>query len=236
MADEAIHKQDLAEQVYRILLAKIVEREVPTGLRFTLRETAQSLKVSVTPVRDAILRLQVEGFVEVGPRGWLIPSLTLEIVREVFEARDMIEVYAAARAVERATDAELGALDEIIRGMAEVFADATCLDPVQYWELNARFHQTLVALAHNQRLIDLHAQLHCFALLRRLRALPQGGIDSADFQAHRAIQAAMHARDVVAVEWALRAHLVAAHNSLLARVAENESVLDAPPAQAAERS
>ena len=226
MANEAITKYGLAEQVYETLLRKIVQRELPSGTRFTLRDTAHSLKVSMTPVRDAMLRLQIEGFVAVGPRGWMIPDLTVASVQEVFEAREMIEVFTASQATRRASDAEIGQLARTIPEMEATFAAETCTDPSHYWELNSRLHQSIVQLAHNQRLTVLYDQLHVFALLRRLRALPDGGVGSVDCQEHRAIVAALRARDAELVENVLRAHLRGAHAALIQRMTDTTAISD----------
>ena len=221
MANEAITKYGLAEQVYETLLRKIVQRELPSGTRFTLRDTAHSLKVSMTPVRDAMLRLQIEGFVAVGPRGWMIPDLTVASVQEVFEAREMIEVFTASQATRRASEAEIGQLARTIPEMEAIFAAGACTDPSRYWELNSRLHQSIVRLAHNQRLTVLYDQLHVFALLRRLRALPDGGVGSVDCQEHRAIVAALCARDTEILENTLRSHLRGAHAALIQRMTDS---------------
>jgi DNA-binding GntR family transcriptional regulator len=120
-----------------------------------LQETALSAAggISRTPVRDALARLEQDGLLERAPRGYRVPLRTPEEIIDVYEARIVLESYAAATAALRHT-----ALDLI--GLRRVVADADATDDADaLWRLDTEFHALVRAAAHNRTVGRLLSQL-----------------------------------------------------------------------------
>jgi len=203
-----------AEKAYSAVRERILRGIYPPALRITEQEIADSTGVSRTPVREALRRLQAEGFVTViANQGALVTEWSPHDTDDVFELRALLEPYGAARAAQRITDA----------GIAELRALATA----QYHEserreegfierigdLNSRFHRQLQAFSGNARLTTLLPVLIEAPLVFRTFATyrPDEMLRSAAH--HLEIISALEARDP---EWAaavMRSHILAAQNS-----------------------
>src|SRR4051812_43670169 len=91
-----VDRTDLEERVYSELRARILARDLPPGTVLTLRQVAEALQVSATPVRDALRRLQSDGLVrDGGKHGYSVTGLDAQDVTDLFGARLAIEGYAA---------------------------------------------------------------------------------------------------------------------------------------------
>src|ERR1700759_1300273 len=93
-----------AEKAYRTVRERILRGDYPPALRITEQEIADSTGVSRTPVREALRRLQAEGFVTViANQGAIVTEWTDNDTNDVFDLRAVLEPYGAARAAQRAT-------------------------------------------------------------------------------------------------------------------------------------
>jgi DNA-binding GntR family transcriptional regulator len=110
----------LRERVYRTLKQAILEGRFSPGETLPTRSLAEVLGTSVMPVRDAMLRLNAEGGVEVLPnRAARLPVLSRESIAELYEVRLNLEGLAAALAAERITPDELAAVEQAFAGMMQ---------------------------------------------------------------------------------------------------------------------
>ncbi|RKR03414.1 GntR family transcriptional regulator [Kushneria sinocarnis] len=142
------------QQTQRALLTlreMILEGVLVSGERLWEPALARRIGVSRTPLREALVRLEHEGFI-VAPEGsgYRVRVFDHDYFRDAIELRGTLEGMAARRAAERDHDeASLGAMDELVEGIA-IIVDQPRLshaDFEQYMTLNAEFHQRLVALA-----------------------------------------------------------------------------------------
>ena len=140
----------LQEIVYRRLRDAIAAGELHQRDRVGLRELAQMLGVSTTPVREALRRLEAEGLVVVERgTGIQIRHLTPAAVREIVEMRMRLETMVMEDAMEHLTDADLQLAGEILdRG------DATT-DPDEWSSLNLQFHGVLYDRTEYRRTLSL---------------------------------------------------------------------------------
>src|SRR2546423_14949394 len=96
-----VSDESLADAAYRRISEAMASGELPPGARLVMDTLAAQLDISRTPVRDAMHRLQREGLIEpAGRRGFLVRALGPDLVRQLFEAREAIEVFAAYRVAE----------------------------------------------------------------------------------------------------------------------------------------
>ncbi|WP_223625431.1 GntR family transcriptional regulator [Microbacterium sp. EST19A] len=137
----------LAERVYRGLLRTIIDGDLTPGAWLKERDLSERFEVSRVPVRQALQRLEVEGFVTMSRnRGASVTPVTMADVEELFDARLCIEPYATRLA---ATRVHAGEADPSgLRGLLE-----RALAPAEVEELGASnlgFHREIVRLSGNR--------------------------------------------------------------------------------------
>src|SRR5688572_5988566 len=110
-AEEAL---TLADQAYAELKQMIFDFALMPGDRCSESELAQRLKVSRTPLRQALQRLEREGFLQVMPKiGWQVAPLDFDTFDELYDLRVLIECHAAHRLAEAEERAPLKALADV---------------------------------------------------------------------------------------------------------------------------
>src|SRR5512138_1286964 len=103
----------LPGSAYVFLREKILSGELPPHSWVKEQEIAAQLGVSRTPVREALARLELEGFVKSSPRrGAIVCQLELDEIDEIYEIRAALEHLVAKRACQRATVAEIDAMEQ----------------------------------------------------------------------------------------------------------------------------
>jgi DNA-binding GntR family transcriptional regulator len=173
-------------------------------VRLDERQLASDLGISRTPVREAMVQLEREGFVRAVPRrGIYVVRKTKREVIELITAWAALECMAARLITQKATDQEIAGL----RAMFATFENGRLhakLD--EYSEVNIEFHQTIIRMSGNQVLIDLAANL--FAHMRMIRRKTIGESDRADrsISDHMNIIRAIEARDTARAEALVRDH------------------------------
>ena len=106
--------ESLTQLVYQALRDAIISKRLPPGERVSEASLARQLRVSKTPVREALLRLHAIGLVEAdGGRGGRIVRPSAELIQHTYEVRGALESLAARLAVERATPAQRSQLLEL---------------------------------------------------------------------------------------------------------------------------
>lgn len=199
--------QSRAEEVYRQIKQDIATfRRIP-GDRFSEHELCAQLDVSRTPVRQALFRLQQEGFVEVMFRsGWRVLPFDFNTFDQLYDLRMVLETVAVHRLClqdEATSSPLLQALKERwLVPMAERSADAA---EVAAWD--EAFHETLVSAAGNAELARVHHDVtERIRIIRRLDFLQQFRID-ATYGEHAEILRAILARKADRADLLLRSHI-----------------------------
>ncbi len=138
-------------------------------------ELALRLGMSRTPVREALIRLEQEGFVELTPRrGMRVSALSPRDIREITEVLACLEVEAAERlALRRCTADELAQFDAAIAAMD---AALEAKDPERWNEADYRFHTLLIESCGNRHLVETAKQYlekaHRFRALTSVHRAP----------------------------------------------------------------
>jgi DNA-binding GntR family transcriptional regulator len=140
------------ERVTADLRQEIIAGSLRPGDRLVERELAERFGVSRVPVREAIRALVAEGFVHFEtPRRTVVRRLTPNDVKELFELREALEVYAAGLAASRATPQDLTEVRELLDRAA---AATEAGDAELITDLNSRLHDRIVAMAANSLLTE----------------------------------------------------------------------------------
>jgi GntR family transcriptional regulator, rspAB operon transcriptional repressor len=215
LASGPVERQDLRDQVHLILRAEIVQARLESGERLHVGRLADRLGVSPTPVKEALSRLAAEGLVEVGARGGtFVTRPTRASVDEIFDLREVLEQFAAARAMAVATEADLAQLTELSHSIRTRVQVDGSLAYEGFSHDDIAFYNLLVGLAGNKRLMQMYQDLHAYTIVARsyyqIRAKGRGK-DSAGHLAvseqHLAIVAAMRARNPDALRAAISTHI-----------------------------
>lgn len=140
-----------ASHVYQLILEDIVSGRLAPGQRLRERELSDQHSVSRIPVREALHRLEQDGFIVTAPRrGAVVRSLTLTDVDELFDLRMLLESFAAKRAAERvAAGAGGGRLAEILKLAQDATAEG---DEERASDLNTEFHAEIVNVSGHRLL------------------------------------------------------------------------------------
>lgn len=148
----------LAEQVARHIRGEIVSGTLRPDSRLVEQDLADRLGVSRVPVREALRRLETEGFITRLPRrGVVVASMTQEDLDDLFDVREVLEVQAVRLATQRARPEEIQELGDIVARCRVALEEG---DSEEFAALNGAFHDLIIEMAHNRVLSSLLAPLH----------------------------------------------------------------------------
>lgn len=215
------------DRVHALLREEIITGVLPGGSLHSIYEMAARLGVSRTPVRDAALRLADAGMVTIERnRGVRIRGLGVHDIREVFEARLLLEVPAAAHAATHGSEELLQELDDRVHGLTGAVEQH---DAAEFTRLDRQLHRAIMLASGNQRLADLveslrdTTQADGVSTIDRSRSIRDVQLE------HLPIVDAIRARDADAAAGRMREHLITTAVLLMRQVAEVTG--EEPPAQ-----
>ena len=149
--------QPLREVVAEALRDAIKSGTLAPGQRLMEIQLAEELGVSRTPVREAIRKLELEGYVVMMPRrGTYVASLSIRDVNDVFEIRTALDSLACALAAERITENELESLQRLL---VAIGGHIEAGDMEKIVETDMRFHDLLYQASRNTRLVGIISNL-----------------------------------------------------------------------------
>lgn len=195
----------LAGQVATILRDLIIQDKLRPGERIRERQLSERLKVSRTPLREAIKMLESERLVETLPnRGAVVANPEPELVHEMLQVLGALEGLGGRLATEHATDAQIA---EIRALHFEMLAAYCRQDKLAYFKLNQAIHKGIIVAGGNRVLVESHDQLN--ARLYRIRYLSNQRNERwhEAIEQHEAIVDALGARDGERLERLLNQHL-----------------------------
>jgi DNA-binding GntR family transcriptional regulator len=200
-------KRSLAEEVALRLRQAILNGQLAPGEPLPEQFLAESLDVSRGPVREALVQLEREGLVtRQRNRSAMVARLSEDDLEEVTSLRHALEFLAVRYACEKATAADLDAMQAVIDEMAACVAQG--MSEQQAADLDIRFHDRLYQASHHERLLAvwsiLRPQIYRFLLSRNVAAP-----DFADLLAggHQQILDAIRERDPQRAIAVLEGHL-----------------------------
>jgi DNA-binding GntR family transcriptional regulator len=192
----------LRQAVYDTLAEMIANGSLKPGQHLVESDLADQLGVSRQPIREALQRLAVDGWVELRPAyGAYVHIPTEEEVAQLLGVRSVLEAYSAREAAQHATSQNMGRLRELYQaGMAALASD----DESALVAANADLHGFIVQMSGNKVLSELISQVE-----RRVRwyytpiARPRG---REAWQEHDVLIKAIADGDAVAAERVMREH------------------------------
>jgi len=143
----------LRDKIASSIRDSIIEGKIKPGERLMEPEVAKTLGVSRTPLREAFLQLESEGFVKVFPRkGALVTETSLKDAEETYLIKGALEGIAAKLSAVNITDPEINILIGLNNHMEKI-AQSHEKDYKLFLEINARFHQKIYNASGNEKLI-----------------------------------------------------------------------------------
>ncbi|WP_293500678.1 GntR family transcriptional regulator [Roseateles sp.] len=194
-----------ARRVYQDLRHRILEMEMPPGMRIIERDIAAEHGVSRTPVHEAVQRLAEEGLIEIMQRsGTFVARIPIDQLEEAMLVRTALEIAVVERAARRVDAAGLAALQAILERQRDCVAAA---DMAGFHATDEAFHATLADIAGFPgvwlTILQAKTQIDRF---RRL-TLPIEGRMAGVVEEHTAVVEALSRRDPAAASDAMREHL-----------------------------
>lgn len=141
-----------SEAMYKILKQELLSGEIRGGQRMVIADLASKHNVSPMPVREAINRLQQEGWVDVVPHfGAVVKNIDIEKFTEIVEVRNQLEILAVMTAIPRMTPRAIQKLENIIEKMETTIGSTTMH---KFMALDRKFHFAIYDNSPNVFLIE----------------------------------------------------------------------------------
>ena len=197
----ALHVRTKAEAVYQELRARILDGSIEPASTLNQEALAARLGLSITPLREALRRLEAEGLVRLeAHRTMTVTPLTRRELNELYAVRLRLDPFAAALAAKNATDEQLTEIEGIARRRGE-------RTPQAILQLNRVFHRTVYSASGNLVLIGVLDQLWNRTDRYRLIVLHDRIHERSAGEEHREIATALKARDAERVEDLVQQHV-----------------------------
>ena len=143
-----------AGKAYKAIRKQLVARVLQPGQRLIEKAWAEKLNVNRADIRQALSRLLGEGLLKAGEKGgFFVKNFDRQEMEHFNEVRYIIETAAAKLAMERATKADIKKLEHVAQQMQMMAENGY---PLGVYEADLRFHEMLVALAHNKKLEQIY--------------------------------------------------------------------------------
>lgn len=206
-----------AGRAYRHLRGKLLAGDFEPGTRLLYGPIGKELGISATPVREAVGQLVNEGLVELVPQlGAIVRKIDRAELIELYEVREAIEPYAAGRAAERATEAQMQPITNQLNRMLELmekqrnataeFANKRLT--TQFEKADFAFHMLIIEATGNQALARTAVRSH---VLTRVFGTRRHRYDletmSRTCDDHQKILSAITARDAKRAQSAAASHI-----------------------------
>ena len=208
------------EYVAKVLREAILRSEIKPGERLDQTKIAEQLKVSRTPVRNALLILSNEGLVEMAPHaGAVVSEMQPAEIEEIYFIRGVLEGIAARLAAESLTDEDLALLGKRLQDLDRASK------PDEWIEHNKRFHLQIYSSAKRPRLLTLIASIHDLTLPYSYRYIGSEDHRRIASIGHHRIFEACQERDGLRAELAVKEHLETVCRGVLGSCEEPQSDL-----------
>ncbi len=156
--------KSLREQVYEYLKREISNNNLKSGEFININDISEKLGISKTPLRDALLQLEMDGFVKIYPRkGIVVNRLELNDIKNIYEIIGALECSVINSIADKFNDSYLDQMDRFNTEMKDALKRNNF---TEYYDNNLNFHNVYIELSDNkplmQTLITLKQRLYDF--------------------------------------------------------------------------
>jgi DNA-binding GntR family transcriptional regulator len=210
----------LNQKVYRILKAEIIEGSLKPGTKLLENNIAKQLGISRTPLREALRELAAEGFVKMNPnQAVVVSNASVEDVQEVLQIRGVLEGLAARLATKMINKEEIKELEKYQKRM-EYYTNKD--DVLAFSEMDAEFHELILNICGNNRLIQIRKNLSDQAHRYRIRSLSVPGRLKYSLKEHQEVVEALKRKDAEQADRLSQKHIENVLANILAHKEKEE--------------
>lgn len=196
----------LYQEVAELLRQRIFTRELEPGSWIDELKIAQDYGISRTPLREALKVLAAEGLVTMKVRrGAYVTEVSERDLSDVYHLLGLLEADAAGIVAATATESQIEELQSLHNEL-EAAVKPGQQDRAQFFEINERFHMRLLEIADNRWRDQMVADLRKVMKLNRHNSLLKSGRIEESLNEHRALMAAIAARDAQATLQRMQEH------------------------------
>jgi DNA-binding GntR family transcriptional regulator len=148
--DGQLEFSSLSEQVYSYLRRQMNQGNLIPGSTIHIGDIARQLGISKTPLRDALIHLELEGFVEILPRrGVLVKKLNIHDVKNAYDAVGLVEAFIVSSCIDRIESSHIKKLEELNE---TIISDIKKKDFSRLFSTNLKFHNVYLDISDNEPL------------------------------------------------------------------------------------
>ncbi len=202
MSELSLSPRALYQEVAELLRERIFSRELIPGSWIDELKLAEEYGISRTPLREALKLLAAEGLVTMKVRrGAYVTEVSDTDLANVYHLLALLESDAAGVVATKATETQLRELQELHNEL-----EKAVINRERFFEINEAFHMRLLEIANNRWRDQMVADLRKVMKLNRHNSLLKSGRLEESLAEHRAIMAALDARDAEASAQRMREH------------------------------
>lgn len=207
-----LRSQPLASLVQKEIERQILSGEFAAGQRLNELEIARTLGISRAPVRESLRTLEQTGLVVSRKNyGVYVRTVSLEEAREIYQMRSYIDAGVGRELAQSIAVSDFRQLEQMAARMEKARAKR---DAAAYHEINMAFHERMVELVGNRKLLDVYRKLLNELTLYRRQSLAQPGAMDHSAAEHREILAAIKSGEGDAAGRVMRDHIMASSGRL----------------------
>lgn len=210
----------IRERVYLHIKDLILEGEFKTGDRLVERELAERLNISRTPIREALFRLESQGFVKTVPRkGVIVADISDKEIIEVFTILSSLEVLAAKLAVQKLDDETKRRFKACIKKVEDCIREQ---NDAEYSELHTELNYILYSSAKNSKLFEILSGLSDYIRAFAKTGYKKPGRAKQSMEEHIKIMEAIINQESDMAEYLTKIHIENARKAYIEAVSHSE--------------
>lgn len=204
---------DLKDWAYKTIKHLILTFNIEPGEQLRIEDLSKQMKVSRTPIREALLRLEGEDLVKAASRvGFFVKGISKKDLRELFELREITESYAAQKAALLLSHTDLEWINKLQK---EAVSAVDKNDLNKFNEKEIALHTFIIEKSQNQRLLKLVESLKDLTYRQRLLALKSVDNVKKSLIEHQDIIAALQKKNADSAGRLMSKHICAVKNRML---------------------
>ncbi|HPF83881.1 hypothetical protein SDC9_73626 [bioreactor metagenome] len=211
------------DQAYEEIRKLVLQRRSTDRFSFSENSLAAEMRMSRTPIREALQRLQMEGFIEIHPnRGVVIPEVSVVEVNETFALRMAVEEFVIREMTPQMTPENIGEMDLYLSRQKEAMERN---DVLEYLRHDKDFHDLFFRLYANSLIFNTIQRVLDRFYSMGTNVLRRPGSVQRSFAEHCAVADAVRNGDGEKAASAMHAHLITGKNNVLSIPGNIESVV-----------
>lgn len=215
--EKYLDRPNLRDQVYDFVKNMIIMREIKPDEKINEEQLAERLRVSRTPIRETLCRLENEGIVKVIPRrGAFVVKQCKERVIEILQIREVLEGLVARLVTQNGDEKALNKLKRSLERISSTAEENAHLQ--KYTNADVEFHSLLLDASNNFMLQNMMGIVNAHLQIIRLRTVVLPGRAKRTVEEHYKVLEAIEKGDARAAERLMRKHIESVRNDAIRNI------------------